>query len=153
MSAHEDMNEVVGGREGGMGKVMSPGLAMASAHEEIGLGDISKFGGMHSGSGTSSVHEDATCEGAEETEGACLGSGRTLVHEDTSEGGEGMGGMIEGIDTGSGSDSGTAFVHKDASEVVGNMEIESRRSDRGNGVGLGLRLIVHCRGCRRVLKF
>jgi hypothetical protein len=49
MSAHEDMNEVVGGREGGMGKVMSPGSATASAHEEIG--NIGKFGGVHSGSG------------------------------------------------------------------------------------------------------
>jgi hypothetical protein len=50
MSAHEDMNKVVGGREGGMGKVMSPGLATASAHKEIG--DIGKFGGMHLGLGT-----------------------------------------------------------------------------------------------------
>jgi hypothetical protein len=74
--------------------------------------------------------------------------GRTLVHEDTSEGGEGMGGMIEGIDTGSGLDSGTAFVHKDASEVVGNMEIEVGGVIEGMvlGSGSGLSFIAEGAG-------
>jgi hypothetical protein len=49
------------------------------------------------------------------------------VHKDADDRKGGEVGMMEGIDAGSGSDSGTTFVHEDASEVIGGLENEVNR--------------------------
>jgi hypothetical protein len=62
------------------------------------------------------------------------GSGSTAEHEDADDREGGEVGIMEGTDAGSGSDSGTTFVHKDASEVVGGLENKVNRVIEFGGV-------------------
>jgi hypothetical protein len=133
MSVHEDLNEIVGGREGGMGKVMISGSATASVHE-AGIDGIESTGDVKgnkdenayldidSGSGSTVTHEDAS-EGDGDRENG-LGviemdlasdSGTTFVHEDTDEDDGGRWGKVRVVEMDSSFDSGTSFVHEGAS--------------------------------------